>query len=137
MEQFYIDRMIGQPIFIDVENGIVLRCYNETERFNARMNELYAGKTITFLKEDFIGRTMKSIYHNLRPMAVTDAIRKVEAIKTRIRQLYNLYSSNETTKEQQLEIKGRIKELTIQQSEAEREVITVKKRIIDEHNFVS
>ena len=62
MEQFYIDRQFGIPIWIDVENGIVQKCYNETERFTARMNEMYVGKSITFLKEDFIDRAMKGVF---------------------------------------------------------------------------
>lgn len=137
MEQFYIDRQFGQPIYIDVENGIVLRCYNESEKYNARMNELYVGNTINFLKEDFIGRAMKGVYHNLRPMAVTDAIRKIEAVKTRIIALWKIHASNETTDAERAEIKGRVKELELQQYEYEKELTTVKQRIINEHSFIS
>jgi hypothetical protein len=135
MEQFYIDRQLGQPIFIDVENGIVKKCYNETERFNARMNELYVGNTINFLKEDFIGRAMKSIYHHLRPMAITDVLQKIEGVKTRIRNLWQIYGSLNTTDERRIEIKGQVKELEIQQYELEKDLNREKERILMEHNF--
>ena len=46
MEQFYIDRQFGLAIWIDVEEGIVQRCYNETDEYNAKMNEKYVGKSI-------------------------------------------------------------------------------------------
>jgi hypothetical protein len=136
MEQFYIDRQFGQAIFIDVENGIVKKCYNEAEKFNARMNELYVGNTINFLKKDFIGRAMKGTYHHLRPMCITDAINKVDTFKTRIRHLNNEYSSLNTTKERQFEIKGQIKELEIQQYAAEKELTEEKERILNQHNFI-
>ena len=53
MEKFIIDRPQGQAIWIDVKKGKVRKCYNGGETFDARMNELYKGKSITFLKADF------------------------------------------------------------------------------------
>jgi len=136
MDKFYIDRQFGQAIWIDVENGIVKNCYNEEPKFVARMNELYVGKSITFLKEDFIGRAMKGTYHHLRPECITTSKLKVEHFASRIRQLWNQYSSLGTSKERQAEIKGQIKELEPQQYACEREVIAETQRIFTEHKFI-
>ncbi len=137
MEKFYIDRQFGQAIWIDVEDGIVLRCYNEAPKFNAKMNENYKGKSITFLKEDFIDRAMKGTYHHLRPDVITTINLQIESFRTRIRHLWNEYSSLGVTKDRQMEIKGQVKELEPQQFKLERELIAEKQRILTEHKFIS
>lgn len=136
MDKFYIDRMFGLAIWIDVDNGIVQRCYNESERFNSMMNEKYEGKSITFLNEDFIGRAMKGIYHHLRPESVVVLKNKVATLETRIRHLWNEYSSLDVTKERQSEIKGQVKELEVQEGEANQLLLADKLRIVNEHKFV-
>jgi hypothetical protein len=135
MDKFYIDRQFGNPIWIDVENGIVLRCYGETEKFDNRMNELYVGKSINFLNEDFIGRAMKGTYHHLRPDTITTVLRQVENFKARIKHLWNEYSSINTSKERQYEIKGQIKEVERQLYEVQQKLKTEKERITKEHGF--
>ena len=137
MDKFYIDRQFGLPIWIDVENGIVQNCYNEEPNYVAKMNELYVGKSITFLNEDFIGRAMKGTYHHLRPECITTSKLKVEHFASRIRNLWNQHSHAFTTVERRAEIKGQIKELEPQQYACERELIAEKERILTEHNFVS
>jgi hypothetical protein len=136
MEQFYIDRQFGQAIFIDVENGIVLRCYNETEKFNAKMDEKYKGNTINFLKEDFIGRAMKGVYHHLRPMAITDVKQNIQAVKSRIGVCWNLIQSNTTPDSRKDDLREAVNKLEIEQSKYEAELVTEIKRIYREHNFV-
>ena len=137
MEKFYIDRQFGQAIWIDVENGIVQNCYNESEKFNAKLNENYKGKSITFLQADFIGRAMKDTYHSLHADCITTVQLQIEAFKTRIRHLWNEYSSLETSKERQMEIKGQVKELEPQQYKYESHLISEKMRLLTEHNFMS
>jgi len=83
MEKFLIDRAQGVNIWIDVHKGKVKNCYNESERFNARMNELYKGKSISFLREDFEAR-FKGVYCNVRPEAILHRFQIVNAIKMRI-----------------------------------------------------
>lgn len=135
MDKFYIDREFGQPIWIDVEDGIVLRCYNEKENFINKMNELYVGKSINFLNEDFIGRAMSGTYHGLKPDAMTTVLRQVENFKSRLRHLWNEHSSINTSKERQIEIKGQIKEVERQKIDAVRSEKTERERITKEHKF--
>jgi len=136
-DKFYIDRQFGNPIWIDVEDGIVLRCYNEKPNFIKVMNEKYVGKSITFLNEDFIGRAMKGTYHHLRADCITTAIRQGENFKVRISHLWNEHSSLNVTKERQAEIKGQIKEVERQKYEADKSINNEKYRILKEHNFQS
>jgi hypothetical protein len=135
MEQFYIDRQFGQPIFIDVENGIVLRCYNETEKFTDRMNELYKGNTINFLNEDFIGRAMKGTYHHLRPMVITSALNVLEAVKSRIRNINIQLSDYNVTGDRRKEYEIAHKRLEGEEFDAEKKLKAERERILNEHNF--
>jgi len=137
MDKFYIDRQFGQAIWIDVENGIVQNCYNEEPKFIAKMNELYVGKSITFLNEDFIGRAMKGTYHHLRPDCITTIKIQIGNFQMRIRNLWNEHSNTNTSKDRQMEIKGQIKELEPQQFKLERDLISEKQRILTTHNFIS
>ncbi len=137
MEQFYIDRAFGIPIWIDVKNGIVQECYNETEMFTSKMNAKYVGKSITFLKEDFIDRALKGVYASLHAHTLTILKLQITSFETRIRQLWNEYSSLEVTKDRQMEIKGQVKELEPQQFSLEKDLVTEKQRILTEHNFLS
>lgn len=136
MEQFFIDRQFGQPILIDVENGIVKKCYNETEKFNARMNELYAGKTINFLNEDFIGRAMKGTYHHLRPMATYDAHQKINSARLHKRVIGILMSDDRYPTEKRAELKRTWDEIIVAEGMAESLLKVETIRIFNEHKFV-
>jgi hypothetical protein len=136
MELFYIDRQFGQAIFIEVENGIVQRCYNETEKYNAKMDENYKGKSINFLREDFIGRAMKGTYHHLRPLAITDVKQRIEGVKSHIGVCWNLISSNSTPDSKKPELREAVKKLELEQSKHEKELISETQRIFHEHNFI-
>jgi len=136
MDKFFIDRQFGQPIWVDVENSIVLRCYNESETYNARMNELYAGRTITFLNEDFIGRAMKGTYHHLRPEAIYTIHQQIDSKKMEIRNIWNIISSLTTLDAQRAPLREKVKELEIEQYGYEKKLITEKLRILNEHNFL-
>ena len=136
MDKFIIDRQFGIAIWVDVEDGIVLRCYNEEPKFIARMNELYVGKSITFLNEDFIGRAMKGTYHHLRPESTYILKNQIASFEMRIRHLWNEHSSLNTSKERQAEIKGQIKELEPQQYKLERDLLAENERLFTVHNFV-
>ena len=83
MDNFIIDRPQGVAIWIDVKKGKVKRCYNGGEKFDARMNELYKGKSISFLREDFEMR-MKGTYCSVRPEPVLIPKQIVSAVKQRI-----------------------------------------------------
>ena len=147
MEQFYIDRQFGLAIWIDVEKGIVQRCYNETDEYNAKMNEKYVGKSITFLKEDFIDRAMKGTYHHLRAESITSHLQFVEAFKSRIRNINGKLAMYARTTSSTLDptdvdkeiagLKDLREQYTIKQSKAEKGLSTEKERILTEHNFVS
>jgi len=134
MDTFHIDRQFGQPIWIDVVKGIVKRCYNETQRFNRKMNEIYRGKTITFLKEDFELR-MKPVYHNVRPTAWTDALQKVIAVQSKLRAININLSRYEISAELRKQLEAMREELIKEESKYEREVKEVKERLLTEHNY--
>ena len=134
MDKFYIDRQFGQPIFIDVENGIVQDCYNEADLYNRKMNEYYKGKSISFLKTDFENR-MKGTYHNVRSLSVCTAINKVEGVKSKLKNANTLLSSNTTSESTAKELILIIKEYTIEQSKFEQELLTERQRMIDEHKY--
>jgi len=151
MDKFYIDRQFGQAIWIDVENGIVQNCYNEEPKFNAKLNENYKGKSITFLKEDFIDRAMKGTYHHLRAESITSQLLLIGAYKSRIRDInvkiqMNLKTTppkRENTKSWE-SLNGELKrleeqreEIVIKQSQAEQGLVKETDRILTEHNFQS
>ena len=134
-ELFYIDRQFGQAIYVDVENGIVQKCYNETEKFNARMNELYKGKSIMFLKIDFEER-MKPSYHNVRSANVVHEFQKINALNNRIKS-FNVYLEQllKPTPEYKRYIADHKKEIKKELKEVEKQLETEKKRMLSEHNY--
>lgn len=150
MDRFIIDRQFGQAIWVEVIKGIVKRCYNESPKFNKKMNEVYKGKSITFLKTDFESR-MKPIYHNVRPEAIISSLQKIASAKSRIKQKWNLISmidkinfvgndADTKTKKTLLEserirLKAEIDEIIIEQSGYEKEFETEKIRLLKEHNY--
>ena len=145
MERFYIDRQFGTAIWIDVKDGIVQRCYNEEPKYIARMNELYVGKSITFLKEDFIDRAMKGTYHHLWADSITSYVQIVHAWKSKVRNINGKIANHmkttfRNTDEADAEIK-KLKELRadyeIEQYKAEKFLESEKERILTEHNFQS
>lgn len=84
--KFWIDRAFGGSIFVETDNGVVTKVYGEREQYNTRMEELYKGKEITFLKTNFEKR-MKPSFHCVHSMAITSAMQHVEAIKVHIHQV--------------------------------------------------
>lgn len=151
MDKFYIDRQFGLAIWIDVENGIVQNCYNEEPKYVAKMNERYVGKSITFLKEDFIDRAMKGTYHYLRAESITTPLQIIHALESKIRNVNGLIQMNlkitpPNRKDEKSweKLNGELKRLealrdeyTIAQSMAESLLRIEKERILTEHNFQS
>ena len=134
MDKFYIDRAFGQAIFVDVENGLVVNCYNETEKFNNKMNEIYKGKPISFLKTDFEER-MKPCYHNVRSLSVCTVLKKIDAIKSKKGNLYNLISGLGYENSRIVELKATIKEYELEQSELEQKLLSERNRMVVEHDY--
>ena len=151
MDRFYIDRQFGIAIWIDVENGIVQKIYNGEDNFIAKMNENYQGKSITFLKEDFIERAMEGTVHILQCDSVVKYKQYVHALKSRIRNVNGLIQMNLKTTLPKREdekswekLNGELKRLealrdnyTIEMSQAERTLDAQKERVLTEHNFKS
>ena len=134
MDTFHIDRQFGVPIWVDVENGIVIRCYNETPKFNQRMNELYKGKSIAFLKEDFESR-MRPTYHRVKPNAWVDVMQKINAVKSKLRAVNINLTVYEITAELREELNAIREALTLEESGYTVELAEVKKRLWEEHNY--
>ena len=133
-KEFYIDRQFGVAIFIDVTKGIVQKCYNERPKYNARMNDLYAGKTISFLKEDFEKR-MSGTYHNVRSLEIANAVRRVAAVESRLKEINTKLSSIFTAKEEKVELKKNRKAFQEELTVVGKECADVITRVQLEHNF--
>ena len=145
MDKFIIDRQQGQAIWIDVKRGKVRNCYNGGETFDAKMNELYKGKSITFLKEDFETK-MEGIYCNVRPENVLVHKQIIHAIKTRISDCNGKISMLQKTiyHDQKLQkeaddkihiLRGRRDDLKENLIKAEERLQTEIDRIASEHNY--
>lgn len=134
MDKFTIDRQSGQLIWIDVENGIVQRCYNESEKFIAKMEENYKGKSISFLKTDFEKR-MEGTYHKVRSQDIVDAQHKVTAIESRIKVNWNIISSITTPESAKPELKKAIDKLEVELSQARSNLADTRERIKTEHQY--
>ena len=149
MDKFYIDRQFGLPIWIDVEDGIVQNCCGESEHYSNVMNEKYVGKSITFLKEDFIGRAMKGTYHHLRAESITSHLQIVAAWKSKVRNMNGKIANQMKThfigKEEKEKEKEKIlqelkkfrSEYKIEQYKAEKLLETEREKILTKHNFQS
>lgn len=149
MDKFIIDRQFGQAIWVDVEKGIVQKCYNEAKWFNKRMNELYKGKSISYLKEDFESR-MKPTYHNVRPESILLSLQNIHVFKSRIKQNWTIISGlgimyhgknakelQEQQKARELKLKEEIAEYEHELTLASKEYEIEKKRLVEEHNYVT
>ena len=130
-QEFAIDRGYGITIFIDVENGIVKKCHNETPKFIQRMTELYVGKSISFLKEDF-EKKFEGVYVNVRPMGVINVLRNINAINSYISNLnqvlnniYFTHQSDEHKKTRRTEIKELIEKHKKDRYEHEKQLVEV------------
>jgi len=145
-DKFYIDRQFGQAIWIEVEEGIVLRCWGETEKYNAKLEENYKGKSITFLQTDFIGRAMVGTYHHLRCESIIVAMKvvadlesKVHNVNSYIRELNKVNTRDEfKTKLKKEKLEEYRKILEKQQIELydARELLEIEKeRILTVHKF--
>jgi len=142
-DKFYIDRQFGQAIWVDVKRGIVQKCYGESEKFNARMNELYIGKSITFLNEDFIGRAMAGTYHHLRCDSITCFLLSVSGIESNIRNvkskiahLNRISVRKEYKKDMITEYLKECEGYETKLYDAKKILENEKKRILTEHNFI-
>ena len=134
MNKFYIDRQFGHAIFIDVEKGLVVNCYNESEKYCNKMNELYIGKSISFLKTDYEKR-MKGTYHNVRPLNICTILNKIDTIKTWVdntsRLIYNAKDNVVKVKE----LNEQRDKYIAEQSILEKELVIEKNRLLIEHNY--
>ena len=134
MDKFYIDRQFGLPIWIDVENGIVQKCYNEEPKFIKRMHELYKGRSISFLKEDFENR-MRPSYHNVRCATTVSLIQNITAVNSRIKKI-NYELSNIFLKEEAKPLlEKKREELFAERYNYETQLEEEKDRIKKEHNY--
>jgi len=136
MELFYIDRQFGQAIFIEVEKGVVLRCYNESDKFNSKMDENYKGKTISFLREDFVAR-MKPTYHNVRPEALYDVHQEIRSWESRIKFNATKMSDYRVKGEASVQAIANWNDARVKKIRAETKLESEKARILKEHNYKS
>ncbi len=133
--QFYIDRQFDQAIWVDVEDGIVKKVYNDS-LMEKKMNEVYGGKSISFLKEDFEER-MKGTYHNVRSVEESEAKHKVCRTQERIDLLYRLQHEAKIYEEEKFspEVKATLENLKKEKAEAELNLAVIKKILKDVHKY--
>jgi prenyltransferase beta subunit len=134
MDKFYIDREFGVAIFIDVENGIVKNIYNEKPEFIKRMTELYVGKSISYLKEDFEKR-MKPTYHNVRSDAIVNIQNIINSGNVEKRLITDLITSLDTTDAEKKKLKKNLSNINSRLYYANIKLKKERERIKQEHNF--
>jgi prenyltransferase beta subunit len=134
MDKFYIDREFGVAIFIDVENGIVKNIYNEKPEFIKRMTELYVGKSISYLKEDFDKR-MKPTYHNVRSDAIVNIQNIINSGNVEKRLITDLITSLDTTDAEKKKLKKNLSNINSRLYYANIKLKKERERIKQEHNF--
>jgi len=133
--QFYIDRQFGQAIWVDVEDGIVKRVYNDS-LMEKKMNEVYGGKSISFLKENFEER-MKGVYHNVRSVEESEARVKVCRTQERIDSFvkYQREAKRCTEEEFSPEAKTALENLRKEKADAELNLAVIRKILKDVHKY--
>ena len=134
---FYIDRQFGIAIWIDVHNGIVKDCHNGGTGYDQRMNENYAGKPISFLKEDFEKRMWKDggTYHCVHSNDITSQKQIIEALRTRMNNASIQMTRYEISEEEKLKFKKTIEKLQIRNSKAEFKLEEIRERVERVHKF--
>ena len=133
--EFHIDRAQGTTIYIDVRNGIVMNVQNAEENLNKRLNEMYVGKSISFMKKDFES-FMKGIYINVRSTKYTDQLQYINATKSRINFRKNILTSLEVSKEEKEKAESKIQTDTELLYEQEKKLEEIKEEVEKEHDFI-
>lgn len=135
---FYIDRQFGVAIWIDVHRGIVKDCHNGGTGYDKRMNELYVGKPIAFLKKDFEKKMWKDggTFHCVHSNDISSQKQIIEAIRSRMNEASIQMTRYEITDEEKLKFKETIEKLQIRKSKAEFKLEDTKLRVARVHSFV-
>ena len=136
MNEFHVDKQFGVAIFIDVTKGIVQQCKNGNERMITKMNELYVGKSISFLKEDFEAK-MKGCYYNVRSTEVNHHRLNISSIDAKLVGLQaNIQrATHQNDIELKKKLEERILEVMIQKEDAIKLFEAEKEKVFNEHNF--
>ena len=135
MDTFIVDRKIGFPLHLEVEKGIIVNCSNDdNDHYIARMNELYKGKTIQHFQEDFIEKRMKGVWHCIHPLSVMGVLQKLTALDSRKSWLNRVISDNNQRSKHEQALQS-LSALTVEISQAEKELKAEMERIKDEHGF--
>lgn len=140
-QEFYMDSQFDIPYWIDVDNGIVKNISCGDKKVAAKMNEVYVGKTITFLKEDFETR-MKPSYYCVKSGEIHSALATYETMIQRLRN-YNRYVRNfhpqlmesQYPKEQLVVINRKREKYQNQINEAKSDLYRVCKEVETKHGF--
>jgi len=134
MELFSIDSQ-SNTIFVNVENGVVMNCANGgTPKFDAKMNEVYGGKTISFLKEDFEAR-MKPVYFNVRSTALIHFSQSIAMINYKMSTVSSLIDSTTTGDERKVLLRITRDEMIKEIEELESKLVAERLRMVAEHGY--
>jgi len=140
METFLIDRAQGVNLKISVIRGKVMDCYGESHKFNARMNELYVGKTISFLAKDYKQR-MLNTYQNVRPESILIHLQTVAAVKQRISdcngKISMLLKTTYHDADKQKEAQDRIKILRARRQDLQNDYLKFSVKLQDEKDRIA
>jgi hypothetical protein len=134
MDKFIIDRQFGGAIWVNVQKGIVTKCYGEAEKFNAEMEKRYKSKGIAFLKENFEA-VMKPAYYDVKSVAIINELQKLASIESNLRVVGNLMSSTSTPKDHKERLKIAYSDLLSKRIKQERKLKAIRKRIQTVHNY--
>ena len=78
--QFYIDRAFGQPIWINVKNGIITN-FPHSGKMEDKLNEVYKSYPIEKFKEEFEAR-MKPSFHCVNPHIYASILRQISSLNS-------------------------------------------------------
>ena len=147
MEEFTIDNNFGITNRIDVEDGIVKKVYNGDVRLIQKMNIMYVGKEISFLKKDYehlMGKFVRVRPESLRPFfdKVNSVDTQIGQTESQLRQLAKqTFSYDITEKEKEKALKeadynARLNNLRVELIKAKEELLSEKERIFRVHRYL-
>ena len=96
---FYIDAAFDYPIFLNVEDGIFIGC-DSKGKMQSKIDELYIGKLITFLKTDLEAK-MKGVYYRVKPLDYGNYLKGIFIIKQGINRIETIARERNLTESEQ------------------------------------
>lgn len=131
--QFYIDRQFGHPIWINVEDGVIVEFPHEGLMENV-LSERFKGWEIGKFKHEF-EKLMQTTYHKVWCAEYSKLANRYSDIKNRMGYLKEMLSNCKTKAENKPLIEEQMKYLKMELLDAEKEQEQFAKILKDKFNF--